>query len=42
MDITSRLRDAGDILGIKLLDHVIFNHKEHYSFLEQGGLSTAD
>jgi DNA repair protein RadC len=42
MDITSRLRDAGEILGIKLLDHVIFNHTEHYSFLEQGGLSTAD
>ena len=40
MDITSRLRDAGDILGIKLLDHVIFNHKEHYSFLEQGKLQT--
>jgi DNA repair protein RadC len=38
MDITSRLRDAGEILGIKLLDHVIFNHKEHYSFLKQGGL----
>jgi DNA repair protein RadC len=38
MDITARLRDAGEILGIKLLDHVIFNHKEHYSFLEQGGL----
>jgi|GEM_PF-2598268 len=23
-------------LGIKLLDHIIFNHKEYYSFLEHG------
>jgi DNA repair protein RadC len=35
-EITSRLRDAGEILGIKLLDHIIFNLNGYYSFLEKG------
>jgi DNA repair protein RadC len=34
IDVTSRLKSAGDLLGIKLLDHIIFNAKGHYSFLE--------
>ena len=38
IQITTRLKDAGEILGIKLLDHIIFNHKGYYSFLEKGGL----
>jgi DNA repair protein RadC len=38
VEITSRLKGAGEILGIKLLDHVIFNQKEHYSFLERDKL----
>ncbi|MBW1820404.1 MAG: hypothetical protein JRI92_01360 [Deltaproteobacteria bacterium] len=29
------MKDAGEILGIKLLDHIIFNHKGYYSFLEK-------
>lgn len=37
-DVTRQLRDAGEILGIKLLDHIIFNRKGYYSFLEEGGL----
>jgi DNA repair protein RadC len=37
-EITKQLRSAGEILGIKLLDHVIFNHKTYYSFLENGDL----
>ena len=28
------LQDAGDLLGINLLDHIIFNATGHYSFLE--------
>lgn len=36
--ITAQLKSAGEILGIKLLDHIVFNHKIHYSFLENGNL----
>ncbi|MCD6184806.1 MAG: DNA repair protein RadC [Deltaproteobacteria bacterium] len=36
--VTRRLKDAGETLGIKLLDHIIFNHKGYYSFLETGEL----
>ncbi len=37
-EITTRLRQAGDTLGIGLLDHVIFTHNKYYSFLEHGEL----
>jgi DNA repair protein RadC len=37
-DVTIQLRDAGEILGIKLLDHIIFNLRGYYSFLEEGVL----
>ena len=36
IEITKHLKSAGETLGIKLLDHIIFNHKGHYSFLEHG------
>ena len=36
IEITKRLKAAGETLGIKLLDHIIFNHKGYYSFLEKG------
>jgi len=36
--ISKQLKAAGEILGIKLLDHIIFNHKGYYSFLERGEL----
>jgi DNA repair protein RadC len=35
-DTTARLKSAGEILGIRLLDHIIFNQKGYYSFLEKG------
>lgn len=35
-EITKQLKEAGETLGINLLDHIIFNHKEYYSFLEHG------
>jgi len=34
IEITKQLKSAGETLGIKLLDHIIFNHKGYYSFLE--------
>ena len=35
IQITKRLKAADETLGIKLLDHIIFNHKEYFSFLEK-------
>ncbi len=32
--ITSRIKKAGEILGVPLLDHIIFTGNEYYSFLE--------
>lgn len=37
-EITGQLKSAGEILGIRLLDHIIFNHKGYFSFLESGVL----
>jgi DNA repair proteins len=34
--ITKRLRESGDILGIRVLDHIIVGDDEFLSFVEQG------
>lgn len=36
--ITAQLREAGRIVGIELLDHIIFNKNSYFSFLESGRL----
>lgn len=36
--ITRQLKEAGHTLGIKLLDHLIFNHEGYHSMLELGQL----
>ena len=38
LDITLQLRQAGEIMGIELLDHIVFNRNAYYSFLESGKL----
>jgi DNA repair protein RadC len=38
IEITKQLKSAGETLGIKLLDHIIFNQKNYYSILERGEL----
>ncbi len=38
IEITKQLRVAGETLGIKLLDHIIFHQRGYYSFLEHGEL----
>jgi len=38
VEITQKLRAAGETLGIKVLDHIIFSHKGYYSFLENNKL----
>ena len=36
-DITKKLSASGDILNIKLLDHIIIGNEQFYSYAEQGG-----
>jgi DNA repair protein RadC len=36
--LTRQLKEAGETLGISVLDHVIFSQKGHYSFLENSCL----
>ncbi|OGW33024.1 MAG: hypothetical protein A2X58_10415 [Nitrospirae bacterium GWC2_56_14] len=38
METTRQLRQAGEIMGIDLLDHIIFNRSSYFSFLESGRL----
>ncbi|GAB4368396.1 MAG: DNA repair protein RadC [Spirochaetales bacterium] len=38
-EVTRRLRNVADLLGIAFLDHVIFSEEGYYSFLEHGELS---
>jgi len=38
IDVTRQLKNAGEIVGIELLDHIIFNRTGYYSFLEEGKL----
>jgi DNA repair protein RadC len=35
-EVTRRIHDAGKVLGIPMLDHLIFSTKGYYSFLENG------
>lgn len=35
-DVTVRIKKAGDLLGVKLLDHLIITEDSYYSFLEHG------
>ena len=34
--ITMRLEDAGDVIGIKVLDHIILGSDDYYSFKDEG------
>ncbi|MBW6432103.1 JAB domain-containing protein, partial [Patescibacteria group bacterium] len=36
--VTKRLKEAGEVLGIALLDHVIVTKEGYYSFQEKGVL----
>ena len=38
INITAQLKAAGEIIGIELLDHIIFNRARYFSFLEEGKL----
>ena len=36
IEVTRRLNQAGKIMGIEILDHMIISEKGYYSFLEEG------
>ena len=36
IEMTKRLRDAGELLGIRVLDHVILGDGKHHSFVDAG------
>ena len=36
IEITTRLQEAGKILGIRLLDHIVIGEGNHYSFADEG------
>lgn len=38
IEITKKLKAAGAVVGISLLDHIIFNRNTYFSFLEAGKL----
>ena len=38
VEATKQLKAAGAVMGIALLDHIIFNRSGYYSFLEAGRL----
>jgi len=35
IEITQRLKQACDIVGIKVLDHIVIGEKSHFSFVDQ-------
>lgn len=40
-ELTKTIEDAGDLMGIPLLDHVVFGAKNYYSFRDHGKLRKA-
>ena len=37
-EVTRSLKAAGDLLGIPVLDHIVFSHRGYYSFLEHDAM----
>ncbi len=42
LDITQRLRHSGEILGIPVLDHLVFSEISYFSFAEHGLIAAAE
>ena len=38
IDITKRLKGVGDVMGVRVLDHVVIGHDRYFSFNERGML----
>ena len=39
IELTGRLREVGDLLGVRVLDHVILAHEGYFSFLDNHMMS---
>ena len=39
--VTDRLVSVGDMIGIRVLDHIVLGDREHYSFADEGRLPQA-
>lgn len=40
IEVTKRMAEAGDLMGITVLDHIILGEQEYYSFRETGMLKS--
>ena len=38
INLTKQLIEAGNLLGVQILDHIIISHNNYYSFLENGNI----
>ena len=38
IDITRRLKEVGDVMGVRVLDHVVIGHDRYFSFNDKGML----
>ncbi len=38
LEITRRLKEVGEVMGIRVLDHVVIGHDRYYSFSDRGVL----
>ncbi|HLN86762.1 MAG TPA: DNA repair protein RadC [Candidatus Limnocylindrales bacterium] len=38
IDITKRLKEVGDVMGVRVLDHVVIGHDRYFSFNDRGML----
>lgn len=38
LEITRRLKEVGEVMGIRVLDHVVIGHDRYYSFSDRGML----
>ena len=36
LGITKRLKEVGEIMGIRVLDHIVLGRDQHYSFSDRG------
>ena len=41
IEITRRLRDVGDLMGVRVLDHIVIGHGRYVSFVD-GGIANCD
>jgi DNA repair protein RadC len=38
IDITKRLKEVGDVMGVRVLDHIVIGHDRYFSFNDKGML----